>query len=89
MPSPRQRKTCWKKYRDAFFQRPSIVFTRKTVVDETFIRKSTNMSTATVKIHASHQQTFSMCLPMPTGLYTRCGSQATDKLIHTSTKQDP
>ena len=40
---------------------PSIVFTRKAVVDQTFIRNSV----------PSHFYPFSMCREMPTGLYTR------------------
>ena len=48
---------------------PSIVFTRKAVVDETFIRKSTNICKSIVGIDAS--QLYLMCQPMPTGLYTR------------------
>ena len=43
---------------------PSIVFTRKTVVDETFIRKTSILCKSTVGIDTSQ--------PMPTGLNTRC-----------------
>ena len=50
---------------------PSIVFTRKAVVDETFIRKSTNICKSIVGIDASQLYPYSMCQPMPTGLYTR------------------
>ena len=50
---------------------PSIVFTRKAVVDETFIRKSTNLCQSIVGIDASQLYPYSMCQPMPTGLYTR------------------
>ena len=50
---------------------PSIVFTRKAVVDETFIRKSTNICKSIVWIDASQLYSYSMCQPMPTGLYTR------------------
>ena len=50
---------------------PSIVFTRKAVVDETFIRKFTNICKSIVRINASHLYPYSMCQPMPTGLYTR------------------
>ena len=50
---------------------PSIVFTRKTVVNETFIRKSTNLCKSIVGIDASQLYPDSMCQPMPTGLYTR------------------
>ena len=50
---------------------PSIVFTRKAVVDETFIRKSSNLCKSIVGIDASQLCPYSMCQPMPTGLYTR------------------
>ena len=49
----------------------SIVFTRKAVVDETFIRKSTNLCKSIVGIDASQLYPYSMCQLMPTGLYTR------------------
>ena len=49
---------------------PSIVFTRKAVVDETFFRKSTNLCKSIVGIDASQLYPYSMCQPMPTGLYT-------------------
>ena len=51
---------------------PSIVFTRKAVVDETFIRNSEIFCKSIVGIDASQLYPFSMCQPMPTGLYTRC-----------------
>ena len=51
---------------------PSIVFTRKAVVDETFIRKPTNLCKSIVGIDASQLYPYTMCQPMPTGLYTRC-----------------
>ena len=50
---------------------PSIVFTRKTVVDETLIRKSSNLCQSFVGVNASQLYAYSMCQPMPTGLYTR------------------
>ena len=50
---------------------PSIVFTRKAVVDETFIRKSSNLCKSIVGIDASQLYPYSMCEPMPPGLYTR------------------
>ena len=50
---------------------PSIVFTRKAVVDETFIRKSTNICKSIVGIDASQVYPYSMCQTKPTGLYTR------------------
>ena len=49
----------------------SIVFTRKAVIDGTFIRKSTNLSKSIVGIDASHFYPSSMCQSMPTWLYTR------------------
>ena len=49
----------------------SIVFTRKTVVDETFIRNSRNSCKSIVGIDASQLYPYSMCQPMPTALYTR------------------
>ena len=48
-----------------------IVFTRKAVVDETFIRNSRNICKPIVGIDASQLYTYSMCQPMPTGLCTR------------------
>ena len=50
---------------------PSNVFIRKTVVDETFIRDSTNLRKRIVGIDASQLYHFSMCQAMPTSLYTR------------------
>ena len=59
------------KIREDMVGGPSIVFTRKAVVDETFIRKSTNLCKSVVGIDASQLCPYSMCQPMPTGLYTR------------------
>ena len=50
---------------------PSIAFTRKAVVDETLIRKSTNICKSIVGIDASQLHPYTMCQPMPTGLFTR------------------
>ena len=50
---------------------PSIVITRKAVVDENFIRGSENICKSNVGIDASQLYPYSMCQPMPTGLYTR------------------
>ena len=50
---------------------PSIAFTRKAVLDETFIRKSSNSCKSIVGINASQLYPYSMCQPMPAGLYTR------------------
>ena len=59
------------KFREDMVGGPSIVFTRKTVVDETFIRDSGNICKSIVGIDASQLYPYSMCQPMPTGLYTR------------------
>ena len=48
-----------------------IVFTRKAVVEETFIRNSGNICKSIIGKDASQLYPFSMCQPMPTGLYTR------------------
>ena len=48
-----------------------IVFTRKAIVDETFIRKSANICKSIFGIAASQLYPYSMCQPMPTGLFTR------------------
>ena len=50
---------------------PSIFFTRKAVVDETFIRNSGEICKSMIGIDASQVSPYSMCQPMPTGLYTR------------------
>ena len=50
---------------------PSIVFTQKDVVDETFIRDSSNICKSIVGIDASQLYPYSLCQDMPTGLYTR------------------
>ena len=50
---------------------PYIVFTRKTVVDETFFRKSTNKNKSVVETDASQLYLHSMSQPMPSVLYTR------------------
>ena len=50
---------------------PSSFFTRKAVVDETFIRDLTNWCKSIVGIGASQLYLFSMCQAMGTGLYTR------------------
>ena len=59
------------KIREDMVGGPSFVFTRKAVVDETFIRKSSNLCKSIVGIDASRLYPYSMCQPMPTGLYTR------------------
>ena len=59
------------KIREDMVGGPSIVFTRKAVVDETFVRNSENICKYIVGIDASQLYPYSMCQPMPTGLYTR------------------
>ena len=60
------------KIREDMVGGPSIVFTRKAVVDETFILKTSNLCKSIVGIDVSQLYPYSMCQPMPTGLYTRC-----------------
>ena len=50
---------------------PSIVFTKKVVVDETSARDSTNWCKSIVGIDASQLCYFFICQAMPIGLYTR------------------
>ena len=59
------------KIREDMVGGPSIVFTRKVVVKEIFIRKSSNLFKSIVGIDASQLYPYSMCQPMPTGLYTQ------------------
>ena len=50
---------------------PSIVFTRKAVVEKNFIRNSRNICITIAGIDASQLYLYSMCQPILTGLYTR------------------
>ena len=59
------------KIREDLVGGPSIIFTRKAVVHETFIRKLSNLCKSIVCIDASQLYPYSMCQPMPAGLYTR------------------
>ena len=59
------------KIREEIVGGPSNVFTRKASVDETFLRKSSNLCKSIVGIGASQLYPYSMCQPMTTGLYTR------------------
>ena len=59
------------KIREDMVGGPFIVFIRKAVVDETFIRKSSNLCKSIVGIDGSQLYHYSMCQPMPTRLYTR------------------
>ena len=49
---------------------PSIVFSCEFVLDECFIRKSTNLCISILDFHASHLYTNSLCQPKPTGFFT-------------------
>ena len=60
-----------KKIREAMVVGPCIVFTREAVVDETFIRKSSNLCKSIVGIDTKQLYSYSMYQPMPTGLFTR------------------
>ena len=53
------------KIREDMVGSPSIVFTRKTVVDETLIRKSSSLCKSIVGIDAGQLYPYSMCQPMP------------------------
>ena len=59
------------KIREDMVGGPTIVFTRKAVVDETFIRNSGKICLSSVGIDASQLYPYSICQPMPTGLYTQ------------------
>ena len=50
---------------------PSIVFTRKAVVDQTYIRNLSNVSKKIVGIDATQLYPFSLCQEMPTEIYTK------------------
>ena len=60
-----------KKNREVVVGGPSIVFTRKAVVHETFNRKSAIICKSIVGNDAGQLYPYSMCQPMPTGLYKR------------------
>ena len=64
-------KNLLEKIREDMVGGTSFVFTRKAVVNETFIPKSSNLCKSIVGIDASQLYPYSMCQPMPFGLYTR------------------
>ena len=64
------------KDRENMIQGPSIVFTRKAVVDKTHICKSTNVCISIATIDVSQLYPDSLCQPMHTGRYTRYESDA-------------
>ena len=59
------------KFREDVVGGPSKVFKRKTVADETHIRKSKNVCKSIVQKDASQLQPYSVSQPKTTGLYTR------------------
>ena len=64
-------KICLRRYEKIWLVDHSVVFARKAVVDETFIRKSSNLCKSIVGIDAGQLYPYSMCQPIPTGLSTR------------------
>ena len=56
------------KIREDMVGGPSIVFTRKTVVDETLRRKPSNLCKSIGGIDVSQLYPYSICQPMPTEL---------------------
>ena len=50
---------------------PSIILTRKALVEETHTRKSANVWKLIVGLDTSRLYPYSMCQPMPTRLYSR------------------
>ena len=67
------------KIREDMVGGPSIVFTRKAVVDETFIHRTSNLCKSIVGIDASQLYPYTMCQTKPTGLYTRWGYDSETK----------
>ena len=59
------------KFRQDVVGGPSIVLTRKAFVDETFIPKSANIFKSIVGIDSRQLYSYSMCQPMPRGLFAR------------------
>ena len=70
-PFTESNKDLLEKIREDIVGGPSFVFTRKAVVDKTFIRKWTKLCKSIAGIDASQLYSYSMCQPIPTGLYTR------------------
>ena len=64
-------KDLMQKFREDMVGGPSIVFRRRVVVDETFIRNSRKICNSIGGIDASQLYPYSVCQPMPTGIYTR------------------
>ena len=73
IPSQSEIKTFWKKIREDVVCWPSLVFTSKAVVDEKFIRKSTNICNSSVGIDASQLYPYSICQPLCPPVFLRVG----------------
>ena len=68
---------------------PSIVFTLQALLDEIFIRNSTNLYKSFVGIDASQFYPDSMCQPVPTGLYTRWGYESGTRSVTPRRNKSP
>ena len=64
-------KNCWREFGRMLVVLLSFLHAKHFFVDEVFIRKYTNICKSNVGIDASQLYPYSMCQPMPTGLYTR------------------
>ena len=64
-------KDLYEKIREDMTGGPSMVNMRKTVVDQIYIRNSSNVCKTIVGIDASQLNPFSMCQEIPAGFYTR------------------
>ena len=64
IPSQKGINIYWEKNRGDVVGSTSIIFARKVVVDETFIRKSTNKSKSIVEIDGNQLYPYSMCQPV-------------------------
>ena len=71
--SRKDKKTFWKKFEKMLLV-VHLSFTRKAVVYETSIRKSTNLCKSIVGIDANQLYPYSMFQPMQTGLYAQWDS---------------
>ena len=69
------------KTREGMVGESSIVFIRKAVVDQTFIRNSRNICISIVGIDASQLYPYFMCQPMPAGLYTQWDYETESKMF--------
>ena len=75
------------KIQEAMVGGPSIVFTRKAIVDKTFIRNLSNLCKSFVGIDANQVYPYLMCQPLPTGVFYTMGARFCNQEIHSSPKQ--